>query len=37
MHAAGLTNPEITEFICEAAKSDYDHLLQTVMEFVEVE
>ncbi|MDP3181275.1 MAG: hypothetical protein Q8M54_00475 [Desulfobaccales bacterium] len=37
MRDAGLTNPEMTEFICQATKGDYNHLLRTVMEWVEVE
>ncbi len=37
MRDAGLPNPTITEFIAQATGGDYDHLLRTVMEFVEVE
>jgi hypothetical protein len=37
MRDSGLDNPTMTEFICQAAKGDYDHLLRTCMEWVEVE
>lgn len=33
---AGLSDPEIANFIAEAMSSDYDHLLQTVMRWFEV-
>ena len=34
---AGVSNKEITAFMDEAMGGDYDHLLQTVMCWVEVE
>ena len=37
MWEAGLPNPTITEFIRQATKGDYDHLLRTAMEWVEIE
>jgi hypothetical protein len=37
MREAGLPNPTITEFIEQATKADYDQLLWTVMEWVEIE
>ena len=37
MREAGLPNPTITKFIQEATSGDYDHLLRTVMEWVEIE
>lgn len=33
---AGVSSSEITEFTNEALSGDYDHLLQTVMEWVDV-
>ena len=35
MLRAGLTNVEIREFREEATSGDYDHLLQTVMKYVD--
>ena len=37
MKRAGCTAEEMTEFSNEAMSGDYDHLLQTVMEWVEVD
>ena len=37
MRDAGLPNPTITEFIRQATSGDYNHLIRTVMEWVEVE
>lgn len=34
---ACIPNPTITEFICQATRGDYHHLLRTCMEWVEVE
>ena len=37
MNEAGLPHEQSAEFIKEATSGDYDHLLQTVMEFVSVD
>ena len=37
MQNAGATKEEVDEFMKEATSSDYDHLLVTCMEYVEVE
>ena len=37
MRRAGLTAEQRKEFTDEATSGDYDHLLQTVMEFVSVD
>jgi hypothetical protein len=37
MREAGLSPPEIEEFTTQAMSGDYDFLLGTVLEFVEVE
>jgi hypothetical protein len=37
MHTAGIPDAEIDEFMAEATDSDYDHLLQTCMRWVDVE
>ncbi len=37
MRRAGLTKEQITEYLDQAKSKDYDHLLRTTMEFVEVE
>lgn len=37
MKFAGLTKTTLTNFFNQATSGDYDHLLQTCMEWVEVE
>ncbi len=37
MRRGGVEKSEIDEFMKEATSGDYDHLLQTCMEWVEVE
>jgi hypothetical protein len=37
MKAAGIPKAIIDQFIAEATAGDYDHLLQTVMRYAEVE
>jgi hypothetical protein len=37
MRRAGIPDAEIDEFVAEATDSDYEHLLQTCMRWVDVE
>lgn len=37
MRVAGLTKEQRDEYMQEATRGDYDHLLQTTMKYVEVE
>lgn len=36
LERAGVPEPEVEGFIAEATAGDYDHLLQTVMKYVDV-
>lgn len=36
LRKAGVSEAEVDEFLAEAQSSDYDHLLRTCMEWVEV-